>query len=170
MSLPILSATVMTEVAAGAALVLGIISLIWNAGNQRRVNRLLPKHARGTLEETVAEILVQAQRWQGLEETWEDRLSRIERQQGVTVSRVGLVRFNPFEDTGADLSFSLALLNDGGDGIVLTSLWGRDEVRVYAKPVTSHKSAYALSNEEKQAMDLAASRRIPQTQTENPSA
>ncbi|MCY0885275.1 MAG: DUF4446 family protein, partial [Firmicutes bacterium] len=43
----------------------------------------------------------------------------------------------------------------GGDGLVLTGLWGRDEVRVYAKPVEGAQSRYALSEEERAAIDLA---------------
>ena len=78
------------------------------------------------------------------------------------INRIGLVRFNPFQDTGSDQSFSAALLNDNGDGIILTSLWGRDEVRLYAKPVDRHESRYILSQEEKQALDMAKNARSAQ--------
>ena len=87
------------------------------------------------------------------------RLDSVEYKAGQAINRVGLVRFNPFMDTGSDLSFSVAFLNDHGDGLVLTSLWGRDEVRLYAKPVETHDSRYALSQEEKQALDLAKNAR-----------
>ncbi|MCY0878130.1 MAG: DUF4446 family protein [Firmicutes bacterium] len=83
------------------------------------------------------------------------RVDRLDARVTDAISRVGLVRFNPFEDTGSDLSFSAALLNDHGDGLILTSLWGRDEVRLYAKPIEKHESRYVLSQEEKQALDLA---------------
>jgi hypothetical protein len=89
------------------------------------------------------------------------RVDRLDARVTEAISRVGLVRFNPFEDTGSDLSFSAALLNDHGDGLVLTSLWGRDEVRLYAKPIERHESRYALSQEEKQALDLARHARRP---------
>jgi hypothetical protein len=87
------------------------------------------------------------------------RITVLEQKQHHNFDKLGLVRFNPFEDTGADLSFSLSVLNDRGDGVVLTSLWGREEVRVYAKPLQQHESRYALSQEEKQAIDLAANSR-----------
>lgn len=90
------------------------------------------------------------------------RIGEAETQLTRGISRMGLVRFNPFMDTGSDLSFSLALLNDNGDGIVLTSLWGRDEVRLYAKPIDHHESRYVLSQEEKQALDLARNQRRDQ--------
>lgn len=84
------------------------------------------------------------------------RLTTLEARAGQSINRIGMVRFNPFMDTGSDLSFSVAFLNDLGDGLVLTSLWGRDEVRLYAKPVEGHESRYALSQEEKQALDMAS--------------
>ena len=87
------------------------------------------------------------------------RLDAMDGKAARAISRVGLVRFNPFQDTGSDLSFSAALLNDKGDGLVLTSLWGREEVRLYAKPVDKHESRYALSQEEKQALDMARNAR-----------
>ena len=87
------------------------------------------------------------------------RLDTLETKATQAMNRVGLVRFNPFMDTGSDLSFSAALLNDRGDGLILTSLWGRDEVRLYAKPVEAHESRYVLSQEEKQALDMAKNAR-----------
>jgi hypothetical protein len=83
------------------------------------------------------------------------RLDLFDHKSSQAISHIGLVRFNPFMDAGSDLSFSAALLNDFGDGLVLTSLWGRDEVRLYAKPVDKHESRYVLSQEEKQALDMA---------------
>lgn len=66
-----------------------------------------------------------------------------------------LMRYNAFDNTGSDLSFTLALLNDYKDGFVLTSIFGREDSRVYAKPVTQGKSQYALSEEEQQAIEAA---------------
>lgn len=71
------------------------------------------------------------------------------------IRRFGLVRFNPFSDSGGDQSFSLALLNDEKDGVVISSLYGREINRVYAKPIKSGKSQYQLTEEEKKAIDDA---------------
>ncbi|NCU43320.1 DUF4446 family protein [Candidatus Falkowbacteria bacterium] len=68
------------------------------------------------------------------------------------VQKVGVVRFNAFEDTGSDLSYSVALLNENNDGVVLSSIFGRDENRCYAKPIKEGKSEYPLSKEELQAL------------------
>ena len=70
-----------------------------------------------------------------------------------TIQNVGMVRFNAFEDTGSDLSFALALLDQKKNGIVLSSIYGRSESRVYAKPVVGGESTYHLTAEEKAALN-----------------
>lgn len=72
-----------------------------------------------------------------------------------SIQHVGLVRFNPFEDTGSDQSFAIALLDDRRDGIVLSSLHGRGQTRVFAKPVEGGESKHTLSDEEAQAIKIA---------------
>jgi len=68
------------------------------------------------------------------------------------VQRVGLVRYDAFEDVGGRLSFSCAMLNDEGDGVVVTSINGRQDTRVYAKPVHRAESMHNLSEEEAAAI------------------
>ena len=72
---------------------------------------------------------------------------------------IGLVRFNPYGDTGGDYSFALALLDPGGDGVVLTCLYHREGCRVYAKPVSEWKSPQVLSEEEVEALERARGER-----------
>jgi hypothetical protein len=69
--------------------------------------------------------------------------------------RVGLVRFNPFEDTGGNQSFALALLDAEGNGWVLSSLHARTGTRVYAKAIRGGRSDGALSDEEAAAIKQA---------------
>jgi len=69
-----------------------------------------------------------------------------------TISHVGVVRFDAFEDMGGRLSFSAALLDGHGDGIVITSINGRQDTRCYAKEVRAGDSAHNLSGEERQAI------------------
>jgi hypothetical protein len=72
-----------------------------------------------------------------------------------SLQHIGLVRFNPFEDTGSDQSFAIALLDDRRDGIVISSLHGRANTRVFAKPVENGASRHALSTEETEAIRIA---------------
>jgi len=69
--------------------------------------------------------------------------------------RIGLVRFNPFEDTGGNQSFALALLDAEEDGIIISSLHARGATRIYAKAIAAGRPEAALSDEEAEALDLA---------------
>ncbi len=72
------------------------------------------------------------------------------------MQRFGLVRYDAFEDMGGRLSFSAAVLDDHGDGIVITSINGRTETRTYAKSVRGLQSQHNLSGEERAAIEQAA--------------
>ena len=71
------------------------------------------------------------------------------------VQKVGIIRYSAYEDTGSDLSFTLALLNDKNDGVVLNGIYSREMSNIYAKPVSSGKSSYTLSEEEQKAIEQA---------------
>ena len=77
------------------------------------------------------------------------------------LQHIGLVRFNPFEDTGGDQSFAIALLDDRRDGIVLSSLHGRAYTRIFSKPVENGGSRHNLSDEEAQAIKIAVEGTAP---------
>lgn len=85
------------------------------------------------------------------------RISTIEHELPRDIRKIGLVRYNPFSDAGGDQSFALALLNESKNGIVISSLYGREMNRVYAKKIESGQSKkYQLTEEEKQAIEQAA--------------
>lgn len=71
--------------------------------------------------------------------------------------RLGLVRFNPFDDTGGNQSFALAMLDANNDGFVMSSLHSRTVTRLYAKAIFGGTSEMALSGEEAQAVEIAVS-------------
>lgn len=73
------------------------------------------------------------------------------------VQRFGLVRYDAFQEMGGQLSFSAALLDDHGDGLVITSINGRTETRTYAKAVKNLTSSHNLSDEEREAIATASS-------------
>lgn len=68
------------------------------------------------------------------------------------IQKVSMVRYKAFDDVGSDLSFSLALLNDNNDGLILTGIYGRDDSIVYAKPIDKGICRYDLSEEEKEVL------------------
>lgn len=94
-----------------------------------------------TLKEKVAALTTEARRLDTVLQT--------------CTQRVVLTRFNAFDNTGSDLSFSLAMLDDHKNGVVLSSIYGRNDSRVYAKPVVNGQSTYFLTEEEKEVLAKA---------------
>jgi hypothetical protein len=140
------------------ALGLGAITLVIAAmGGGRRRGRepggpiRLDDALRGVLDG-------QARKIERLEQAVRTLNKTDKRQQGLiegSVQKVALLRYDAFEDVGGRLSFSCAMLDDRGSGVVLTSINGRQETRVYAKPIAEGRSSYNLSSEEEEAIRQA---------------
>ena len=69
--------------------------------------------------------------------------------------KIGIVRYNAFKDVGSDLNFTLAILDDYNNGVVLNGIYARDSSNIYAKPIEKGQSKYILSEEEKEAVNKA---------------
>jgi hypothetical protein len=139
------------------AVALGALSLAFSAlgGGRRRSEVKGPIH----LDDALRGILEgQARQIQRLEQALRTLSATDRRQEAMiegAVRHVGLVRYDAFEDVGGRLSFSCALLDDAGDGVVMTSINGRQDTRVYAKPIAEGKSPHNLSVEEEEAIRQA---------------
>ena len=72
-----------------------------------------------------------------------------------TIQKIGVIRFNPFKETGGDQSFAIALLDADNNGLIISSLFTREGTRVYTKPIESGESKYLLSKEEIEALKKA---------------
>lgn len=71
------------------------------------------------------------------------------------IQKIGMVRYSAFKDTGSDLSFALALLDENNNGVVLNGIYSREMSNIYAKPIKEGKSTYTLSEEEQEALKKA---------------
>jgi len=76
------------------------------------------------------------------------------------LQKVSMLRYRAFDNVGSDLSYSIALLNYENDGLVLTSIYGRNESTTYAKPIDKGISRYDLSEEEEQVLKDSISKRL----------
>lgn len=146
-------------VASVALNLLTIIFLIINTGINSNLKEKYRKLVRGTDGKQIEGILFE--HMDKIEEVHK-RLNQMESQLDVfnnrlsfCVQRVGIVRYNAFNDTGSDLSYSIAFLDENNDGIILTGIYGRIETVSYAKPVKNGVSNYSLSVEELQALERA---------------
>ena len=71
------------------------------------------------------------------------------------IQKVGILRYSAFQDTGSDLSFTLALLDEHNNGVVFNGIYSREMSNIYAKPIENGKSKYTLSEEEQEAIRRA---------------
>ena len=83
------------------------------------------------------------------------KVKNIEEDLTKCIQKVGIVRYSAFKDTGSDLSFTLALLDENNDGVVLNGIYSREMSNIYAKPVKNGQSSYTISEEESQAIQKA---------------
>jgi hypothetical protein len=72
-----------------------------------------------------------------------------------SIRGLATIRFNPFPDQGSNQSFAIGMLNEEGDGVILSSLYSRERMSVFAKPVKNKKSEYELTVEEKEVLNQA---------------
>lgn len=124
----------------------------------RRYNAFMTGSDAASLEGLLEETLTRAREQSEALRDLRFALRQLETSQKRTIQRIGIVRFNAFPDTGSDLSFAVALLDGHGDGVVISSLYGREESRVYAKPVRGGRSTYHLTPEEEKAISEALAR------------
>jgi len=136
------------------AVLVAIGVLIWLFIRLRQLERHYRALTTGTdggslesvLDDHVRQVRAATERVQDLD----TMVMRVERSSRSHLQRVGFLRFNPFRDTGGDQSFALALTDEGGNGVVISSLHSREVTRVYAKPLAAWETSYQLTEEEQQ--------------------
>jgi hypothetical protein len=144
------------------ALVLAVVGLIRRARKLgRRLESITRGSDEGSLEAVLGTHLERVRQVVHDIDTVAARTAVIERDLIGSLGRVGLVRFNPFEDTGGNQSFALALLDGRGDGFIVSSLHARTGTRLYAKAVAGGASETALSEEESEALRQALAKPAP---------
>ena len=144
------------------ALVLALLALggvVWMLARQQRLlgqyQHLMTGTSGGNLEEVLNDHIAQVRETETRVEALDQLAHRLEKAAYFSLQHMGMVRYNPFGDTGGDQSFAVALVDGHGNGVVLSSLHGRHMTRVYGKPLLKWESTYSLTDEEKQAIALA---------------
>lgn len=145
--------------AAGVAvlcLVLAVVALV-RAGRLRRMLTVLQDEEgeHGTLVQTLGSHDERLRTIAGRVGALETAAAQLRADVSDAIRHVAVMRYDAFPDMGGRLSFSVALLDDAGDGVVVTSIYGRSESRSYAKGVKSGASDTDLSPEEAQAVAYA---------------
>lgn len=122
----------------------------------KRYNNFIKKMSRGNnFEETLNVFMKKVNDVSAKNEEIIKYCQRLDNDIAKCIKKVGIVRYNAFKDTGSDLSFTLALLNEENTGVVLNGIYSREMSNIYAKPITKGKSNYTISDQEKEAIDMA---------------
>lgn len=148
---------------AAVALVLSLVALAGLVFMLSRQQRLLGQYQHlmagtsgGDLEAILNDHIAEVRHTAARLEVVDDLAQRLKESSYLNLQHMGIVRYNPFQSTGGDQSFAVAMADGRGNGVVLSSLHARDVTRVYAKPLVEWGSTYSLTEEEKQAIDLAS--------------
>jgi len=151
---------------AAIALLLAIMALAGVVLLLARQQRLLGQYQQlmtgtsgGNLEALLNDHVAQVRTTATRVDAVEELARQIEAGSRFNLQHLGLVRYNPFRDTGGDQSFAIALADGQGYGLVLSSLHTRDTTRVYAKALQAWESAHPLTDEENEAIALARQKR-----------
>lgn len=154
------------NVLAIVALVLGAAGLFLALTAHRRMTAarkallmLQGTHEGKTLVEAVSTYMQEIRRLEGELDQLNGRTEELFALLGRSARNLGVVRYDAFEDMGGKMSFSVALLDDHANGVVVTSINARTESRSYAKAVAGGSSDYSLSQEEQQAVAEALGRK-----------
>jgi len=163
--LPLIEGFLTTEVLslaalalASAAVVVTVVHWVWTARSLRRLRAVLGGVPPENLEEMLLATGVRLEELERRLAEGRRRIEALERQAPGHIQHVGVVRFQAFPEVGSDLSFAVALLDGNGNGVVLSSLYGRTESRIFAKPVHQGTSTYPLTEEERLAIARALGR------------
>lgn len=124
------------------------------------LNRRIKKLTTGTngknLEETIYQLMEDHTIFQRRMESMEQTTGRIDTEIKSSLRGVATIRYNAFTDVGGKQSFATALLAEDGNGVVISTMYSRERVNIYAKPIVNFVSEYELSKEEVQALKEAS--------------
>jgi len=135
--------------------ILFLINSFWVVGTERRLKRFFLGKKAKDLEDTIESLENDISKLKKAKENTERELSEINAKLRKSIRGLETVRFNPFPDQGSNQSFAIGLLNEDKDGVVISSLYSRERMSIFAKPVKDGKSEYELSDEEKEALEKA---------------
>lgn len=115
---------------------------------ENRYRRLMRGSSSKNLEDLIVSQLDKVEKANSNSELALEKCENITERMRDCVQKVAIMRYKAFEDIGCDLSFSVAILDDNNDGVILTGIYGRNESTTYAKPIDKGISRYDLSEEE----------------------
>ncbi len=136
--------------------ILYIINIIKLNKIKKEYRKFMEKVGNGTnLEEILGKHIDTMNKVIAKNEELEDFCTRLDADIKNCIQKVGIYRYNAYKDTGNDLSFAVALLNEKNDGVVFNGIYSREMSNIYAKPIIKGESKYKITEEEQKALKRA---------------
>lgn len=137
-----------------AIVIILIILVIWM---YMKIKKFIVGVDSNNISDSLSHVATNLDELQKFRSEMENYLSSVEKRLKKSIQSVHTVRFNPFHGTGegGKQSFATALISEDGDGVVISSLYSRDRVSVFSKPVKDFSSEHEMSDEEKEALETA---------------
>lgn len=132
-----------------------LIGSVWIVKTEKRLKRFFLGKKAKNLEDTISILEDNIKELQNAKVTAEKELININNKIKKSIRGLEVIRFNPFPDQGSNQSFAIGLLDENEDGVVISSLYSRDRMSVFAKPIKNGNSAYELTTEEKEVLEKA---------------
>ena len=132
-----------------------VIILLWILMIEIRLKRIFAGTKARNLEEMVVLVGKKINELEEKQEKIDKHLVTVDKRLDKSIRNIETVRFNPFVDAGGNQSFAIAFMNDEKNGVVMSSLYARDRMSIFAKPIVDGKSEFELSEEEKDVLSRA---------------
>jgi hypothetical protein len=131
------------------------LGVIWIVVTEKRLKRFFLGKKAKDLEDTIIVLESEITKLNKAKDNIEKDIAVINTKLKKSIRGLETIRFNPFPDQGSNQSFAIGILNEEGNGLVMSSLYSRERMSVFAKPIKNGKSEYELSAEEKEALKKA---------------
>lgn len=137
------------------SIIANIAFIVWMVKTERRLKRFFQGKKAADLEETFHILDTRIASLETAKAAHDSILTNHDGRIKKSVKSIPLTRFNPFPDVGGNQSFAMSLIDEDGDGVVLSSLYARDRMSVFAKGVRTGKGEQELSVEEQKILDIS---------------
>jgi hypothetical protein len=132
-----------------------LVGIVWAFITEKRLKRFFLGKKAKDLEDTIVTLENDISLIKKAKESMEKDIALMNAKLKKSIRGLNTIRFNPFPDQGGNQSFAIGMLNEEGDGLVISSLYSRERMSIFAKPVKGGISEYELSAEEKEALEKA---------------
>lgn len=129
-----------------------LVGVIWVVVTEKRLKRFFLGKKAKDLEDTIMILEQEIAKLSKARDNIEKNILVINGKLKKSIRGLEAIRFNPFPDQGSNQSFAIGMLDEEGDGVVISSLYSRERMSIFAKPIKGGKSEYELSAEEKEAL------------------